>query len=162
MIVAGIIEKASKMKLDEFAMRYLFEPLNIKDFHWLKDSTGFCHAGGGLFLKPRDILKIGILILNRGWWENKQILSERWINKATDSYFPTSFDSSMYGYFWWIRDITLKNNRIIKQITAEGAGGQKLYLYPDYNLIIAFTENNYTTPQVSPLFIKEGILPLLE
>jgi CubicO group peptidase (beta-lactamase class C family) len=75
MIVAGIIEKAAKMKLDEFARRNLFEPLEIKKFSWQKDSTGFCHAGGGLFLKPVDMMKIGVLVMNNGKWENHQKLS---------------------------------------------------------------------------------------
>jgi hypothetical protein len=56
MIVAGIIEKATRMKLEDFAMKYLFGPMGITEYYWLKDSTGFCHAGGGLYLKPMDML----------------------------------------------------------------------------------------------------------
>lgn len=162
MIVAGIIEKATKMKLDEFAGKYLFEPLQIKNYRWLKDSTGFCHAGGGLNLKPVDMLKIGILVLNKGKWENQQLISEGWINKSTSSYLPTSFDISTYGYFWWIREMKINEGKTTKVVSAEGAGGQKLYIFPEYKLIIAFTEHNYRTPQVSPIFIKESILPLLK
>lgn len=162
MIVAGIIEIATKMKLDEFAIKYLFEPLKIQEFIWLKDSTGFCHAGGGLLMKPIDIVKIGIILINKGKWENKQLISEKWIEKLTTPYFSTSFDDSNYGYFWWIRDMKTDNGRTIKVLTAEGAGGQKLYIFPEYDLIISFTERNYNTPQVSPLFIRESILPILK
>lgn len=162
MIVAGIIEKATKMKLEEFAAKYLFEPLGIKSYRWQKDSTGFCHAGGGLFLKPIDMLKIGLLVMNNGKWENQQIISEGWINKATDSYLSTSFDISTYGYFWWIREMKINEGKTTKVITAEGAGGQKLYIFPEYKLIFAFTERNYSTPQVSPIIIKESVLPLLK
>jgi hypothetical protein len=52
----------------------------------LKDSTGFCHEGGGLFLKPMDIMKIGILLMDKGKWENQQVISEDCIKKATSSY----------------------------------------------------------------------------
>ena len=162
MIVAGIIEKATKMKLDEFAKKYLFEPLQIKEFQWQKDSTGFCHAGGGLYLKPIDMMKIGIMVMNNGKWENRQIISENWIRKSTSSYLPTSFDISTYGYFWWIREMKTNVEKSTRVVTAEGAGGQKMYIFPEYQLIIAFTERNYTTPQVSPLFIGESILPLLK
>jgi len=161
MIVAGIIEKATKMKLDEFAVRYLFEPLKIKRYNWLKDSTGLCHAGGGLYLSPMDIMKIGIMVMDNGKWENKQIVSEEWIRKATSSYLTTSFDISTYGYFWWIREMRISEGKTTKVISAEGAGGQKMYIFPEYQLIIAFSERNYSTPQVSPLFIKESILPIL-
>lgn len=162
MIVAGIIEKATKMKLKNFAVKYLFEPLQIKDYRWLEDQTGFCHAGGGLFLKPIDMMKIGVLVMNEGKWLNQQLISENWVTKATSSYMPTSFDISTYGYYWWIRDRNLTNGKSTKIISAEGAGGQKLYVFPEYKLIIAFTERNYSTPQVSPLFIQESILPILE
>ncbi len=162
MIVAGIIEKASKMKLDDFAAKYLFEPLKITKYRWLKDRTGFCHAGGGLSMKPADMMKIGMLVMNNGNWENKQLIPEVWIKKCTDSYFPTSIENSTYGYFWWIRQMRINDNKTTKVISAEGAGGQKLYIFPEYRLIIAFTEQNYTTPQVSPLFISESILPILE
>ena len=162
MIVAGIIEKATKMKLDEFAAKFLFEPLKIKTYIWLKDSTGFCHAGGGLFLAPVDMMKIGILVMNNGKCEGQQIISENWIRKATTSYFLTSFDISTYGYFWWIREIETGGGKNTGVLSMEGAGGQKLYILPEYQLIIAFTERNYNTPQVSPLFISESVMPILE
>lgn len=161
MIIAGIIEKATKMKLDEFAKKYLFGPLEIKRFRWLKDSTGFCHAGGGLYLKPMDMVKIGIMVMNNGLWNKQQIISEAWIKKATSSYLSTSIDVSTYGYFWWIREMNIQNGKS-KVISAEGAGGQKLYLFPEYKLIVAFTERNINSPQVGEIFIRESILPILE
>ncbi|MBK7628029.1 MAG: serine hydrolase [Bacteroidales bacterium] len=161
MIIAGIIERSSKMSLSEFADKYLFKPLGINDYYWIKDSKGFCHAGGGLFLKPNDIVKIGIMVLNKGRWENKKIISENWILKSTQSYLSSGFDISGYGYFWWIRYMPVGEGLTTKVITAEGAGGQKLYIFSDYRLVIAFTERNFTTPQVSPLFIQESVLPIL-
>lgn len=162
MIVAGIIEKTSGMKLNEFAKEYLFGPLGIVKYRCQEDSTGFCHAGGGLFLKPVDMMKIGVLVLNKGKWENQQLISEDWIKKATRSYLSTSFDNSTYGYFWWIRERNTNQDKTTKVVSAEGAGGQKLYIFPEYKLIIAFTERNYNTPQVSPIFIQESVLPLLK
>jgi len=162
MIVAGIIEKSSKMTLDDFAKKFLFDPLGIKDYYWLKDSSGFCHAGGGLYMRPLDMLKIGVLVLNKGKWEDRQIISQGWIQKATLSYFPTSFDISSYGYFWWIREMKIREGKTTKMISAEGAGGQNLYIIPEYGLVIGFTERNYRTPQVGPLFIKESVLKALD
>jgi CubicO group peptidase (beta-lactamase class C family) len=161
-IAAGIIEKTSNMPLDKFAEEFLFNPLGISNYYWLKDLTGLCHAGGGLFLKPADMLKIGVMILNKGIYNDKRIVSEEWINKSVQSYFKTSFDISGYGYFLWIREMQVNDSKTTKVISAEGAGGQKLYIFPEYNLVISFTERNYTTPQVSPLFIQESILPCLQ
>ncbi len=162
MIIAGIIEKTSKMSLDKFAELYLFKPLEITKYRWIKDTTGFCHAGGGLYLKPIDMLKIGILVANNGKWNNRQIISKGWIQKVIKPYLKTNFENSDYGYFWWIKKIALGEGKTTTIISAEGAGGQKLHIFPDYNLIVAFTERNFTTPQVCQIFIKESIIPLLK
>ena len=108
------------------------------------------------------MLKIGILVLNKGKWDNRKIVSENWIQKATQSYFLTSFDNSGYGYFWWVREMLTNKAKTTNVISAEGAGGQKLYIFNEYNLVVAFTERNYRTPQVGPLFIKETILKSLD
>ncbi len=102
MIVAAVIEKATGMRLDAFAARFLFQPLNIENYRWEKDSTGLCHAGGGLDLKPYDVVKIGLLVMNDGKWNATRVVSERWIRKATSSYLVTPLDNSGYGYFWWV------------------------------------------------------------
>ena len=106
-------------------------------------------------------MKIGILVMKNGKWEKQQIVSENWIRKTTSSYLPTSFDISTYGYFWWIREMKTGGDKTTRVISAEGAGGQKLYIFPEYQLIIALTERNFTTPQVGPVFISESILPIL-
>lgn len=161
MIIAGIIEKAAKMPLDRFAEKYLFNPLGISEYGWIKDATGFCHAGGGLYLKPADMMKIGLLVMDNGVWNNQQIISEKWISKVVQPHIATNLGESEYGYFWWINEYAVCQGRTVTVVSAEGAGGQKLYIFPDYKLVIAFTERNYTTPQVSPIFIRESILPLL-
>jgi CubicO group peptidase (beta-lactamase class C family) len=107
------------------------------------------------------MVKIGVLVMNNGKWEDHQLISEGWIKKAMDSYLSTSFDTSTYGYFWWIREMKISGGRTTKVVSAEGAGGQTLYIFPEYKLIVAFTERNYNTPQVSPIFIRESVLPLL-
>lgn len=162
MIVAGIIEKASRMKLDEFAEKNLFIPLGITRYRWLKDSTGFCHAGGGLYLKPVDVVKIGILIQNKGIWESKQIISETWLNKAFQSYFTTEFSGNGYGYFWWVKEMKVNGDKTTKVISAQGAGGQYMYVIPEYDLVVSFTERNYSTPIIGPWILANVILPALE
>jgi CubicO group peptidase (beta-lactamase class C family) len=101
-------------------------------------------------------------LLETNGYVNLQIVSENWIDKATQTYFLTSFDISGHGYFWWIGEMSINEQKTTKVVTAEGAGGQILYIFPEYELVIAFTENNYSTLQVRRLFINEGILGSLE
>jgi len=161
MIVAGIIEKTTNMPLDKFAEKYFFNPLNIKKYRWIKDSTGFCHAGGGLFLKPEDMVKIGVMVLNKGRWEGKGIVSEEWLERSFQPYFKTTFSDHSYGYFWWIKDVMRSDGKSTKVISAQGAGGQYMYIIPEYDLIVAFTENNFGTPIVGPFLFEAYIIPAL-
>lgn len=161
MIVAGIIEKATKTPLDQFAEKYLFKPLGIENYRWLKDSSGFCHAGGGLYLKPSDVLKIGIMVLNNGSYQGKRIVSRDWLDRSCTPLFTTEFNSKGYGYFWWVKDMATNNDRSTKVVSAEGAGGQSLFIIPEHGLVVSFTEHNYTTPQVGPWVLRESVLPNL-
>lgn len=162
MIVAGIIQKATKMPIESFTKKYLFDQLDIKEFYWQKDTMGFPHAGGGLWLKPIDVVKIGELILRKGQWKNVRIVSEGWINKATQPYFVTSFSGYSYGYFWWVKEMNINESKTTIVISAQGAGGQYLYIFPEFELVVSFTENNYGTPIVGTFIINNYILPGLE
>jgi CubicO group peptidase (beta-lactamase class C family) len=162
MIVAGILEKATRMPLDKFAEKNLFKPLGIESFRWLKDSTGFCHAGGGLYLKPMDMFKIGVMILNEGIYHGNRIVSRDWIKRSLQPYFITEFSNKNYGYFWWIKEMPINKDTTTTVYSAEGAGGQSLFIIPEYDLVISFTEHNYTTPQVGPWVLRESILPNLK
>ncbi len=161
MIVAGIIEKASNMQLDKFAEKYFFNQLDIKDYRWSKDSTGLCHAGGGLYLKPSDIIKAGVMVLDKGMYNGKRVISESWLSKSFSPYFKTEFGGKEYGYFWWIKEMKINNTKSTRVISAEGAGGQSLFIIPEYGMVIGFTERNYTTPQVGPWIVREYLLPTL-
>ena len=162
MIVAGIIERATKMPLDEFARKFLFDQLDIRDHFWQKDSTGFCDAASGLWLKPSDVVKFGELILHNGKWKNVQLVSESWIERSSWIYFKTSLSSYGIGYFLWAKEMPVGNGRTTKVISFQGAGGQNLYIFSDYNLVISFTESNFGTPLVGPFIISNFIVPALE
>ena len=162
MIVAGIIQKATKTSLEAFAKKYLFDQLDITEFYWQKDATGFPHAGGGLWVKPVDMVKIGELVLHKGLWKNVQIISGSWIMKATQTYFVTSFGGYSYGYLWWVKEMKINETRSTKVISAQGAGGQNLYVFPEFELVVSFTESNYGMPVAGTLIINNFILPALE
>ncbi|MCX6559544.1 MAG: serine hydrolase [Candidatus Aminicenantes bacterium] len=157
MLVAAIIEKASGQSLEAFARKTLFEPLDIREFTWLKNAKGFCHAGGGLALKPMDMAKIGELALNKGMWKGRRIVSEGWIERAVTPRFMTEFNASGYGYFWWTKDYDLGEGRKTRVISSRGAGGQFTHILPDYGLVLAFTERNFTTPQVGGMIVEDLI-----
>ena len=76
-LLGTILSKVSGKRLDKFAMEALFDPLGIEDWDW-DGSSGFNPAAAsGLRLRPRDLAKIGQLMLERGKWRGQQIVSRR-------------------------------------------------------------------------------------
>jgi len=97
-LLAGIIEKTSKMKLDKFFGKYLFKELGIKNYSWRKDEKENSYGMAGLQIYPEDFAKIGLLILNEGSWKGKQLIRKTWINEMLK---PSQANKS-FGYQWWL------------------------------------------------------------
>lgn len=75
-LLSGIVQKASGLHLDEFLQKNLFSSIGITNFKWLKDKSGNPLGMSGFHVLPEDLAKIGMLILNKGKWNGKQLLSE--------------------------------------------------------------------------------------
>jgi CubicO group peptidase (beta-lactamase class C family) len=111
-ILAAIIEKVSGKTIDLFAKEYIFDPLGITIFEWLKNpASGTPAAASGLRLRPRDMLKFGMLYMNRGTWKNKQLLPAEWVEKSLQTYIDRKGVSGTGGYgyqFWTITDSSVQ------------------------------------------------------
>lgn len=136
-LLGGIIKNTSGQYADKFAEKYLFGPLGITDYDWYKHPDGTVFTNGDLFLKPRDIAKIGYIMLNQGKWENKQIVSSTWIQESTKEHIDT-FSGYGYGYQWRCGK-TLICEQEIEAFWASGTGGQKIYVFPKLDLVVVFT-----------------------
>ncbi len=99
-LVSAIIRKATGRPLDEFARATLFEPLGITGVEWIR-VKGDTDAGGGLRLRPRDMAKIGQLVLAGGRWNDRQVVSKAWIETSTAPKIKGT-DGLSYGYLWWL------------------------------------------------------------
>jgi len=139
-LVSAIIRKATGRPLDEFARENLFEPLGIASTAWGR-YRGDTDAGAGLRLRPRDMAKIGQLVLGGGRWRDRQIVSRAWIDASTAEKI-TATDDQSYGYLWW-RGQTRLNDRKINWIGALGRGGQSIRIVPELDLVVAVTAGYY-------------------
>lgn len=98
-LLAGIVEKASGLRMDKYLDLYLFKPLGIKEFEWVLDDKGNPHGMSGLQLHPKDLAKIGLLLLNNGKWEKQQLIDKAWIEQ---SIIPSQSFNPQCGLLWWI------------------------------------------------------------
>src|SRR5437016_2808263 len=139
-LVSAIIRKATGSTLDEFARETLFQPLGITSVEWVR-YKGDSDAGGGLRLRPRDMAKIGQLVLAGGRWNDRQIVSKAWIESSTAPKLKAT-DSQSYGYLWWLGR-SLLNGREIHWVGALGRGGQSIRIVPELDLVVVVTAGYY-------------------
>ncbi len=99
-LLAGIVEKASGQRLDEYLRDRLFAPLGIKDYEWMRDIAGNPVCMAGLRLRPRDLARIGEMLADGGVWQGRRIVSAAWIEaSALQQSQPLN---PGYGLLWWI------------------------------------------------------------
>jgi CubicO group peptidase (beta-lactamase class C family) len=139
-LLSAIIHKATGRPLDEFAREHLFGPLGIGRMEWSR-VRGDTDAGGGLRLRPRDMAKIGQLVLAGGRWNDRQVVSKAWIETSTALKLKAT-DNLSYGYLWWLGRARA-NGRVINWIGALGRGGQSIRIVPELDLVVAVTAGYY-------------------
>jgi CubicO group peptidase (beta-lactamase class C family) len=149
------------LPLESFIVNKLFSPLGITNYILNTDDTGIPYLGGGLYLTSRDMLKFGQLYLNKGIWNGKRIISEKWVNESFKKH--TRLDEASgkneYGYFWWHNTYEVDGTKI-NSIEARGAGGQYIFVIPEMDAVVVITSGNYRNRKTRQpeKIIKEYIL----
>jgi CubicO group peptidase (beta-lactamase class C family) len=143
-LLSPILEKATGMTALEFAQKYLFEPLSIRDAMWLTDPQGHNRGSEGVYLHPHDMAKLGYLWLSKGVWEGKQVVSSEWVENSVKVQMATGGDDD-YAYGWWIPTDDPAAYMAI------GRGGQRIIVVPQWNLIIVTTGGGYDWSEIEAL-----------
>jgi CubicO group peptidase (beta-lactamase class C family) len=153
-LVSAIIRKATGRPFDEFARATLFEPLGITSVEW-KRIKGDTDAGGGLRLRPRDMAKIGQLVLAGGRWNGRQIVSKGWIEASTTRKIEAT-DGLSDGFLWWLGR-SLRNGRETNWPAALGRGGQSIRIVPELDLVVVVTAGYYQDYSPEAFQLQYGI-----
>jgi len=97
-LMAGVVQKITGKRMDDYIGERLFKPLKITDYSWTLDSVGNPHVMSGCQIRPRDFIKIGLLLLNKGKYEQRQVITE----KAIDEVVKPCAQFEGYGMLWWL------------------------------------------------------------
>ncbi len=155
-------EKVTGMKLKDFLYEKAFEPMHIPYPEWEECPMGHTFAASRLKLKLKDMIKLGVLYLNRGCCEGMQIVPAGWVDAATSfqtasrqiSAFGTGEDENFgYGYQFWLC-------RYPGIYRAFGRLGQFVIVIPDKNAVIATSAQEKNEQSILDI-IWETILPKL-
>ena len=150
--------------LEFFMDEYLFKKLNISNYIIQTDITSAPYFGGGIYLRPKDMLKFGELYLNKGKWKSKRILSKKWVASSFKKYRPLANvpDKNEYGYLWWHNTYQVAG-KSIQTIEARGAGGQYIFVIPALEIVAVITSGNYRNgkTQQPEMILEKMLLPTL-
>jgi CubicO group peptidase (beta-lactamase class C family) len=158
-----VIAEASKRSVPAFAEAYLFAPLGIANVRWADfDNHKQTDTGGHLQMRPRDLAKLGQLVVQKGLWKDKQLVSAAWIGNATRQHVLID-NGWKYGYLWWMKLMPYKGRQVMMQF-AWGNGGQYIFTIPELELVVVFTGENYDSDKADLPFdiLKQSILPAIQ
>jgi CubicO group peptidase (beta-lactamase class C family) len=141
-MLSAIVQRVTGEKIADYLRPRLFEPLGITGYDWEESPEGINSGGWGLRLKTEDMAKFGLLYLQKGMWNGKQIMPAAWVEEATTFKIdqapgapPEVKEKSdwMQGYcyqFWRSRNNAFR---------ADGAFGQYIIVMPEKDAVVAIT-----------------------
>jgi CubicO group peptidase (beta-lactamase class C family) len=154
---SAIVQKATGQTVLDYLQPRLFEPLGIVAPTWETSPQGISTGGYGLSIRTEDIAKFGQLYLQKGKWQDKQLVPASWVEAATarqtsNGSNPDSDWDQGYGYqFWRSRHGTYRG---------DGAFGQFCVVLPEQDAVIAITSGVRDMPGVLNL-VWDKLLPAL-
>lgn len=146
LLIGLAIEEASGMSLKDYAWQKLFAPLGFDPIYWYTNPANQTGAAGNLYLTTLDFAKLGMLVLNKGRWEGKQIINSDYIEALIKSKSYSISDywnvADYYGMLWYKSSRTFGKNKF-DYLFASGNGGNHLIVFPKEKMVIALISSAY-------------------
>jgi len=99
-LISRIVTAKCGEKLDDFLIRELLNPMDFSEYAFSKCPYGYPMGATGMYLSSADMAKLGLLYVQKGVYNGKRLLSERYVNKVLDREFEFHHvGPTEYGYF---------------------------------------------------------------
>jgi CubicO group peptidase (beta-lactamase class C family) len=176
-LLGRLIAKGTSRSLPDYARAVLFDPIGLGRTEWVtsKDTWVFRQTGtgngepiaaSGLRMTPRDLARVGQLVLDNGMADGRQVVPAEWL---AECFVPRVSVNELqrYGYQWYLGDMEFLAGgtvRLERWVGGAGNGGQRLYVMPDLDLVIVVTAGNYSEAEqwLPPIrVVREAVLPSL-
>ncbi|MEM7575340.1 MAG: serine hydrolase [Bacteroidota bacterium] len=163
-LVGAILATVVEEDLAFFLHKHLFGALGFDQYRLQTSTDGIPYFGGGWYFQPDQLSNFAEMLLEKGAWEGREILTDSWVTKCKQKYGPllNTNDQNQYGYLLWHQDYDVKGVKYAS-IEGRGAGGQYFFVIPDLNLSAVITSGNYRSgnPFLPEQIMEEAILPLI-
>lgn len=118
----------------DWAHQNFYQKLGITDYNWQYQPDGYPEGAARMFIRPRDMLKVGVTYLNGGQWNGEQVIPESWVNACFKPYVV----NGDYSYYFWLRKAGG-----VPYLSADGDGGNYINIFPEQDMVIVFTQGLY-------------------
>lgn len=132
-ILGAALTEATGQSLLALARERLGRPMGIEIPPWTRDPQGYYMGGNEMALRPRDMLKIAVMVRDKGAFEGTQVISENWIAESLKPRARSPWSGLAYGYGWFLSDSGY--------ILGRGYGGQIIAAHPERDLAVAITSD---------------------
>jgi Beta-lactamase len=157
-MLSAIVQKVTGLTVLEYLRPRLFEPLGFKDPKWINSPQGITVGAYGLSVRTEELARFGVMYLQKGKWNGKQLLPASWVEEATsmqtsNGSSPTSDWDQGYGYqFWRSRHNSFRG---------DGAFGQYCMVIPELDAVVAITSGVRDMQKVMNL-VWDKLLPAMK
>lgn len=152
-VLSIIFQDLTGMNISEFANQVIFSKIGIDEFEW-GNYGSYCKGCTGLYLNINNLHEIGLLLLNDGVFEGKQIVPNAWIktmckphvNKLNKDYSNDPLERKAYGFFIWIIDENV--------VFSNGNQGQFLIVNKEKKIVVSLLSDTHQSTQLAALVKK--------
>ena len=134
---------------DRFADTNLFGPLGISNYRWTRVREGGVLAAGGFYMLPRDMVKIGQLMLQGGLWNGRRVVSAEWVREATRQ--QTAAGQYPYGFYWHLTNAQQRHVQGEDGFMGLGQGGQVIAVFPGLDMVVVVTSQNWLSRELQAM-----------
>lgn len=141
-LLGALIERVTEMPMATFADEVLHAPLGIDSVQWNRANEGVAMAGGGTKYRSRDLARIGQLLADGGRWQDRQVVSEAWIQAMLSEHVQARPQTG-YGYLIWRFRFSLPDGGHLETWAMAGNGGNYVFAVPEHRLVAVITRTHY-------------------
>ena len=146
-LLAEALQRRSGRRLLDLLRDDLFAPLGIKTWTWHPGQHGQPLPYAGLRLSSPDLLRLGLVMLDGGRWQGRQVIPAAWVQTTQQARVTVGNGPAGYGYHWWCGPV-MHQGRARASCAALGNGGQRLVIVPELELAVVFTAGQYNSAAI--------------
>jgi CubicO group peptidase (beta-lactamase class C family) len=153
------LTKIAGEPIEQLFKRRVADPIGMKNWDWEDYATvdGVIVNGGSgngnkhIFISAREMARFGLLFLNHGRWDERQLVPEAWVAEATRIHVPASMPwaqpeseidgRGVYGFNWWRNGLKPDGTRKFPaapegMFWASGHNNNKCFVIPEWDMVI--------------------------